>query len=417
MALVCGYFDSTSYTMVGDFAQGNKALSSDALARLLGSLVSNGVPPSPLTCFAVIAKSGLTVTRKAGFCMINGHFAYDDSDADITITASDTAQTVWVLMRCDTGTGDITCVTTADGAGLPLRSATQYDIVLAKIAVPAGATAITDAMITDCRYNAELCGVLSGALAQQVDVDAIYAAINAIPTPVTSGTGYKYLTDDGTYQSAKPIKYTLLATLSASGTFNPTGYPSIGNMYKLVLIGGGGSGGGGLSSSSDTYCYGGSGGGAGGIYETPEISIDNEIAYIVGAGGAENVSGSSTNYTDGYDGGNTTMSGYTASGGKKGIKGAINSNPVAGIGGSGTISGANGSQCTLHDNYIDNQWNKKVYRGVGGNGGTNVKYPEYGAGSAGGTSYAHKTGINDYAGVAGVNGVILVYGIVEVTLS
>ncbi len=172
-----------------------------------------------------------------------------------------------------------------------------------------------------------------------------------------NGSHDKYLMNDGTTD----YSMRLLAALTTSGNFLTSSYPSYNGLYAFVLIGGGGGGSGTNVVASQR------GGGAGGITSTGLVLKSGTYAYTIGAAGTAG-SGSG-----GGAGGNTVLGGYTAGGGAGGTVGGGQS-----AGGTGDVLGASGSGATGRQNALN---------------------PTYGKGGDSGNP-----------GVAGVKGVLLVYG-------
>lgn len=117
---------------------------------------------------------------------------------------------------------------------------------------------------------------------------------------------------------------------TSSGTFAvPAGVTRL----KLTLIGGGGSGAR-WPSSFGANGGGSSGGGGGTVIGTVNVVPGANIAYTVGAGGAQQ----NTQGAGGFDGGDTTMSGMTAGGGKGGLADTLGFYALGGAATGGAIN-------------------------------------------------------------------------------
>lgn len=181
MAQEYGFFDSTSYTVVGDIPVGNKAKDQAFFARYFSSFIGNGV--YTLNSFAPSIVSGMTMSVSSGKCFINGYFAYDDSAETKTFTTSSSQREYWLIQRCDTSNGEISKIWVDDpsSGSLPVRTGAVYDLVLCIVRIPGGASSLTASMITDCRSDATLCGVVS-AINSALDGDITPAWAASVST-------------------------------------------------------------------------------------------------------------------------------------------------------------------------------------------------------------------------------------------
>ena len=421
MAFACGFFDSTTATLVNGFYQGNKAKDAAFFAHRENAIVGNGIYDGS---FVVAPSSGLTVSRTAGRGWIQGYYCYDDSAKTKLLTAN---ATHYYVLRLHLGDGEITeqwLTTYTD----PVRDGNTYDLYLAKVVIPNGTVTINSGMITDYRNDVTKCGyaqiqpninfdtitvtagdiadtaskmipIKTGAGTKVLMDDGVYETLDAdlVPAsatkaiPIKSGDGTKVLMDDGGFDTlnadlvadsatkAIPLKngtggqylknngtfdysMRLLATLTTSGNFVTSSYPSYNGLYAFVLIGGGGGGSGTSVAASQR------GGGAGGLTSTGLVLKSGTYAFTIGAGGTAGSGGV------GGAGGDTVFGSFTAGGGAGGKIGGGQS-----AGGTGDVTGAAGS---------------------GGTGGVNALNPAYGYGG-------NSTG---NPGQAGLKGALLVYG-------
>ena len=145
---------------------------------------TNGVFSTPTNGLMVQAKSGMTVTVKAGGCHIEGALGVLEADLDISISASNASQSRIdrIVARFDTSVS-VRSVDIYKKEGVPssnpqppdiIRESNYYEIVLADIRVSAGATEITNANITDQRENSDLCGLVVPAIPTPLDLDDLY---------------------------------------------------------------------------------------------------------------------------------------------------------------------------------------------------------------------------------------------------
>lgn len=149
---------------------GDRKYGADWLAQFAAAIISNGVYTTELT---VSGDNGnMSVTAGTGRAWINGYMYSNDADMTLALAAADGAlsRTDLVVLRLDMTNRQITLAVVQGtfGGGVPAitRTADIYELELAKIAVAAGTTAITQAMITDARADETVCGIVAGAVTQ-----------------------------------------------------------------------------------------------------------------------------------------------------------------------------------------------------------------------------------------------------------
>lgn len=173
MAETSGFYPSVS---------GDRAYTTDFWADFIAALVTTGVYNGDL---AVIPGTGMQVIIPAGRAMITGHLYVNDADLPLTVaTASGTLPRIdTVVLRHDVNTRATNAmVVTGTAAANPVvpalvRTAEQYDIRLAVISIPAGATVVNVSMIRDTRLDKTVCGIVTGVV-QQLDTSAIAAQLD-----------------------------------------------------------------------------------------------------------------------------------------------------------------------------------------------------------------------------------------------
>lgn len=190
MALRYGYFDSE---ITGVDEEGmpifDRAETSELFRLLFAKLISNGVLASPADCFQVLAGStGLSVTVRPGFGLINGAFAYDALEASYTLETAPTqySRIDRVILRANYV--DRLCeilVRTGTPASTPVApeisqptSGDYYELALADITVTANSSTITQSSIRDTRPDSTLCGYIT-QLIDHIDTSVFYAQFNA----------------------------------------------------------------------------------------------------------------------------------------------------------------------------------------------------------------------------------------------
>lgn len=165
---------------------GDRTYKAEDWASYFASFIGNGVFPVPSTGLQVVVNDGMTVTVKAGKAWINGYFYTNTSDLSITLATADgqLKRIDRIVIRWDLTNRTISAQVkssafSASPTAPPLqRDADIYELALADILVPAGATAITQGNITDQRLNTELCGVVAGVV-QQIDTTAFNTQLQA----------------------------------------------------------------------------------------------------------------------------------------------------------------------------------------------------------------------------------------------
>ncbi len=134
-------------------------------ATAFGGVISNGVLEDGNN-LEVVPSSAMTVSVLSGYCWIEGHYALNESEYSITIPMANgsVARIDRVIARLNLSEKRIELLSitgTISETPLPpslVRDGTYYDICLAEILIPAGASEITADMITDTRFDQNLCG-------------------------------------------------------------------------------------------------------------------------------------------------------------------------------------------------------------------------------------------------------------------
>ncbi len=135
---------------------------------------TNGVFPSPIDGLVVIAAGGMKVNIKPGGAHIEGARFWESSNRQITLpSASATLPRVdRIVLRFDTAEDkrnieiylkEGIAATTPSPQDI-VRQSNYYELVIADIYIPAGASEISNANITDQRANPEVCGLVLPAI-------------------------------------------------------------------------------------------------------------------------------------------------------------------------------------------------------------------------------------------------------------
>lgn len=156
----------------------------------LDEIVGNGVFAYPSTQLQVVPASGFNITVSAGQGWIDGHKMVNTQSYPLTVDPSDVvySRIDRVVFYCDyTGRKMGIRINKGVEAVSPeapalTRNSSIYEMSLATISIPNGATAITAAEITDTRPDSRVCGWVAG-LIDQIDTSTLFdqytAAYNA----------------------------------------------------------------------------------------------------------------------------------------------------------------------------------------------------------------------------------------------
>lgn len=175
MAESSGFFPDVS---------GDREYTTDFLARWIASIIGNGVYDGELSVTA--DGSAMSVALPAGRAWINGYHYRNDGGLTLPIDNADGVlnRKDIIVLRWDVNARNITAQvlkgTPASTATAPsiVRTVEQYDLKIAEISVPAGTTAITQALITDTRLDNTVCGIVTGVV-KQVDTTTLYNQIQS----------------------------------------------------------------------------------------------------------------------------------------------------------------------------------------------------------------------------------------------
>lgn len=174
MAETSGFFRSVS---------GDRKYTTDWLAKWVSSFIGSGVYNGDLS---IIPGNGMAITLPAGKAWINGYYYRNDAAISLPIANADGVlhRKDTIVLRWDVNERNITAqVLQGSFASNPVaptivRDVEQYDLKIAEISIPAGTTAITQALITDTRLDTEVCGIVTGVI-NQVDTTTFYNQIAA----------------------------------------------------------------------------------------------------------------------------------------------------------------------------------------------------------------------------------------------
>ena len=181
----------------------DRAISAQPLKNLIHRLFSDGILPDISTNLQVVAgESGMTVTVKVGFCIIQGGLKLEENERTLSIQAADSnySRIDSVIMRWNDNVDYRECdlyVIQGTAAANPVRPELTreggiYELGLADILIPAQSTTISNERITDTRYESARCGVISSI--SEFDTTFIYNQVQSDLATFQSGAESDFTT-------------------------------------------------------------------------------------------------------------------------------------------------------------------------------------------------------------------------------
>lgn len=183
-----------SFGLFWNSNNGDRKYNADSLERWLKKFFTSGVFEGDLQ---VLASSGMTVAVQPGYCNLAGKVGLFENITNITLNA---ANSVYpridsiVIERNDVDReislkvvqGSYTGDTPQPTAPIWSESDGIYQLVLAQIYIEAGASAVTQSVITDTRALNNLCGYITGTV-EEVDFSQFAAQFTAYFNEFKSG--------------------------------------------------------------------------------------------------------------------------------------------------------------------------------------------------------------------------------------
>lgn len=172
MAVTYGFFNSLD---------GDRTYNADQMSEYFKGLISDGIFENVGGALQVLAGTGMAVNVSSGRMIINCKWLDNDSALSLTLNnAHPTLNRYTAIVAQLDSSNRLMQIYAKDGSNAtnPVYPTMQNDGVitekcLAYIYVRAGATAITQANITDTRANNSLCGWVTG-LINQVDTTTLF---------------------------------------------------------------------------------------------------------------------------------------------------------------------------------------------------------------------------------------------------
>ena len=177
MSQESGFFDSHLL----DDGTYDRLYGSIDFATLFGMFFTNGVFVNPTTNLQVIAKEGLTLTVKAGRAFIDGYWYNLKEDLNINLELNTTSyQTISSVVCVLDRTNRVVEIRVKNNVTdiLPVNDGVIHELVLATVKVGVGVVTITNADITDRRFDNNYCGIVKGTV-EQIDTTNLFAQFTA----------------------------------------------------------------------------------------------------------------------------------------------------------------------------------------------------------------------------------------------
>lgn len=165
----------------------DRGYNADDLSEYFSSLIGNGIFANPSSSLQVVADSqNMSVNIKSGMAFIYGRRYINTDDLPLSIQVADGVlnRIDKLVLRLDYINREIkSYVKTGKAASNPVapeiaRNSEVYELGLADIYIEKGATRISNANITDLRFNDAYCGVVKG-LIEQVSTTDLFNQYNA----------------------------------------------------------------------------------------------------------------------------------------------------------------------------------------------------------------------------------------------
>ena len=161
-------------------SSGDRVYKAEDWASYFSAFISNGVFPQPDAGLQVLENENMQISVNPGFGFINGYMFWEENETYLTVATADGSfsRIDRVVLRWSLEDRmiylDILQGATATDPVAPdlTQDDDVWEICLAEIDVAAGATEITQSMITDTRYDSDLCGICAG-LIDQIDFTEI----------------------------------------------------------------------------------------------------------------------------------------------------------------------------------------------------------------------------------------------------
>lgn len=165
---------------------GDRRYKAEDWASYFASFIGNGYFPVPSTGLQVLAGDGMSIAIQPGRAWINGYFYTNEMEMVFPLETADGVlkRIDRVVIRWDLNARSITAqVKSSQPATNPVapplqRDADIWELCVADVFIRNGATAVSQADVTDQRLNPALCGVVA-AVVNQIDTEGFNAQLQA----------------------------------------------------------------------------------------------------------------------------------------------------------------------------------------------------------------------------------------------
>lgn len=183
MAVTYGFFDAVYDSGTGTY---DRTYTAEQMSMYFKGLISDGVVANVGQMLVVTPGTGMAVQVGTGRMIIDSRWIQNDTVFDLSISTAHATmpRKDIVVARLDySGRAIGITVKAGTAAATPTapsvqRDSTYYEMELAEILVPAGATAITASNITDKRADQTVCGYVTG-LVDQIDTAGMWSQLEA----------------------------------------------------------------------------------------------------------------------------------------------------------------------------------------------------------------------------------------------
>lgn len=165
----------------------DRAINSKTYRYIFRELFSNGIMPNPSTNLQVTAGEGMNVIVLPGFAMVDGCMNLEEDNRTLAIqsAAAQYDRIDSVVLRLNANDGYRNCdlyisegVPSANPVRPDLvREGDVYELGLADLYITKNSSSISEAKITDTRYETERCGVISSI--SEFDTSTLNQQMNA----------------------------------------------------------------------------------------------------------------------------------------------------------------------------------------------------------------------------------------------
>lgn len=160
----------------------DREYSAENFAEYFSSFIGNGVFPEPSSNLQIIANEARNIIVKPGTAWINGYFYQNTGDLILTHDVADGVlnRIDRIVVRLDFINREIkTHIKKGTPASIPVapilqRDTDMHELGLADVSINAGLTSISQANITDLRFNKNICGVVKGTV-DQINTTDLFA--------------------------------------------------------------------------------------------------------------------------------------------------------------------------------------------------------------------------------------------------